>query len=350
MLKHGFNINDLDENGNTALMHALSSIPAKKSISILRKMLKCPSIELSARNESGETALHIELRRMTSLSLSIIKMIVARGGDVNIASKDGLTPLTLCIVLARRALGSTSSSAAAAWSGRNYWIQIAKFLISRGAKWNVGNKCFTDHSERTPLHLLLSMPPPALSLVKEHVSIVKHCLSSVNVNGLINVNAVDRYGNTALLSFCKVAAGISQKGEGRAFYKWATTIIDSLLLQGADETIISRHGLSPLDMAGYWDLAPTAKKVRAKGGTLYDLVWSQLALHNRRNHNENKGIYQRRSGKENRGISEHNYASTRQHELSRSDSKSNTPLHVKKIHGLLDTASSLKKLTRRHLS
>ena len=98
MLKHGFNINDLDENGNTALMHALSSIPAKKSISILRKMLKCPSIELSARNESGETALHIELRRMTSLSLSIIKMIVARGGDVNIASKDGLTPLTLCIV------------------------------------------------------------------------------------------------------------------------------------------------------------------------------------------------------------------------------------------------------------
>ena len=129
LLKHGFNLNDVDENGNTALMHTLTCVPAKKSITILRTMLKSPSIELSTRNENGETALHIELRRMSSMSLSIIKMIVSRGGDINGASKDGLTPLTLCIVLARRALGSPSSPhSTTAWTGRNYWIQIARFL------------------------------------------------------------------------------------------------------------------------------------------------------------------------------------------------------------------------------
>ena len=192
---------------------------------------------------------------------------------------------------------------------------------------------------------MLSMPPPALSLTKEHVSIVKHCISSVNVNGLIDINATDRYGNTALLAFCKVTAGIPQKGEGRAFYKWATSIIDSLLLQGADAKIVSRHGLSPLDMAGFWDLAPAAKKVRADGGTLYDLIWSQLALDNRRKlkekQNKQKNHYQH---------GEENYNNlSNLHNVSTSSPRTDTPMHVKKIHGLLDKANSISRLTNRHL-
>ena len=287
-------------------------------------------------------------------------MIVSRGGDINGASKDGLTPLTLCIVLARRALGSPSSpNSTTAWTGRNYWIQIARFLISRGAKWNVGTECIVDHSERTPLHLLLSMPPPALSLTKEHVSIVKHCISSVNVNGLIDINATDRYGNTALLAFCKVTAGIPQKGEGRAFYKWATNIIDALLMQGADAKIVSRHGLSPLDMAGFWDLAPAAKKVRAHGGTLYDLIWSQLALDNRRKEKQKKlnvHHYEKR-GSENYSRHGNNFSNDRQRRYSANTPLSSanninatTPMHVEKINGLLDKASSISELTNRHLN
>jgi hypothetical protein len=346
LLKNGFNLNDQDENGNTALMHTLTCVPAKKSITILRAMLKSESLDLSIRNENGETALHIELRRMTSMSLSIIKMIVARGCDVNGTSKNGLTPLTLCVVLARRALGSPSSpNSTTAWTGRNYWIQVARFLISRGGKWNLGNKCVVDHSERTPLHLILSMPPPALSLTKEHVSVVRHCISSINIHRFMNINAIDRYGNTALLAFCKVTAGIPQKGEGRAFYKWATSIIDSLLLQGADAKIVSRHGLSPLDMAGFWDLAPAAKKVRADGGTLYDLIWSQLALDNRRKlkekQNKQKNHYQH---------GEENYNNlSNLHNVSTSSPRTDTPMHVKKIHGLLDKANSISRLTNRHL-
>ena len=111
--------------------------------------------------------------------------------------------------------------------------------------------------------------------------------------------------------FVKLQPVYPKKEKAVHFYKWATSIIDSLLLQGADETIISRHGLSPLDMAGYWDLAPTAKKVRAKGGTLYDLYGRNMALHNRRNHKEIKNIYHHSSEKENRSTSKHNYALSR---------------------------------------
>ena len=129
-----------------------------------------------------------------------------------------------------------------------------------------------------------------------------------------------------MLGFCKAIAGISQKGDGRAYYKWATQIIDSMLLRGADARIISRHGLSPLDMAGYWDLAPVAKNVRANGGTLYDLVWSQLALFTRRRDKEN-GIGARKENSAAAGIP-----------------------HVKKINGLLKKADKLSVESHRYIS
>ena len=128
--------------------------------------------------------------------------------------------------------------------------------------------------------------------------------------------------------------------------------IDSLLLQGADAKIVSRHGLSPLDMAGFWDLAPAAKKVRADGGTLYDLIWSQLALDNRRKLKEkqNKQKNQYQDGEENyNNLSNIHSSIDRQHSLSNVSPMTDTPMHVKKIHGLLDKANSISRLTNRHL-
>ena len=323
LLDNGFNLNQVDENGNTVLMHALTSMPAKKSMSLLRNILSVPSVNVSHKNSDGESALHIEIRRMNAMSLPIIKMLVEHGADVNAESKDGLTPLTLCIVLSRRAMGSPSSATAGVWTGTNYWIPIVRYLISYKAAW-IGKKSAIDHCGRNPLHLLLSMPPPCINLADDHVSIVSNCLSMTSKK--ININAQDRYGNTALLGFCKAIAGISQKGDGRAYYKWATQIIDSMLLRGADARIISRHGLSPLDMAGYWDLAPVAKNVRANGGTLYDLVWSQLALFTRRRDKEN-GIGARKENSAAAGIP-----------------------HVKKINGLLKKADKLSVESHRYIS
>ena len=121
-----------------------------------------------------------------------------------------------------------------------------------------------------------------------HSYLVENCLKlTKGFKPTIDINAEDRYGNTALLGFCKAIAEMPQRGEGRAFYKWATQIIDSMLSKGANPGIVSRHGLSPLDMAGYWDLAPEAKKLRLNGGTLYDLIWSQLALFTRKRDKEN---------------------------------------------------------------
>ena len=287
LVKNGFNLNQVDENGNTVLMHALTAMPAKKSISILRNIVSSQSVDVQHRNVDGETALHIEIRRMGSMSLSIIKMLVEKGADINAESKDGLTPLTLCVVLSRRAMGSPSTHSAGVWTGRSHWIPIVRYLISQKASW-VSRSSIVDHCGRTPLHLLLSMPPPGISFTDEHLMIVENCLKlTKGFKPTIDINAEDRYGNTALLGFCKAIAEMPQRGEGRAFYKWATQIIDSMLSKGANPGIVSRHGLSPLDMAGYWDLAPEAKKLRLNGGTLYDLIWSQLALFTRKRDKEN---------------------------------------------------------------
>ena len=98
------------------------------------------------------------------------------GADINAESKDGLTPLTLCIVLSRRSMGSPSSATAGVWTGTNHWIPIVRYLISYKAAW-IGKRSAVDHCGRNPLHLLLSMPPPPVHLIDDHASIVSNCLS-----------------------------------------------------------------------------------------------------------------------------------------------------------------------------
>jgi ankyrin repeat protein len=106
LLDKGADVNARDEDGNSALIIAISFGNTDVAEMLLRR-----GADVNARNESEETAL------MASASTyfynpSIVKMLLDRGADINASAEDGVTALML--------------------AARNNHIDMVKSLLARG--------------------------------------------------------------------------------------------------------------------------------------------------------------------------------------------------------------------------
>ena len=159
LVRHGSDVNAVDENHETALFYAEDAATAKA-------LLDCGA-GINVVNENGETPLtdslaHISRRELMhdvgnylrgkplkpidDLQTGVVLLLIREGADVNFQSRQGNTPLLIATNGSHRYL-----------DGDGQWPTVIKALLSRGAQVNV-----QDNSGMTPLMVAASNLHPTL--------------------------------------------------------------------------------------------------------------------------------------------------------------------------------------------
>ncbi|KAJ0415037.1 ankyrin repeat-containing domain protein [Aspergillus carlsbadensis] len=139
LVSHGINANELDEGGNNFLHHACKRTPSSAGTICNVKLLLDLGLDTNNLNGNGETALTLASR---CRSLDVVRLLVARGADVNVVGPEGDTPL--------QALLSESEDP----------YEIAKIILNGGAVITVDSglrlirHAFLNDWPRTIAHLV----------------------------------------------------------------------------------------------------------------------------------------------------------------------------------------------------
>jgi ankyrin repeat protein len=168
LLDKGADVNARDEDGNTALIIAISF----GNIDVAEMLMK-RGADVNARNKSRETAL-MATASTYFYNPSIVKMLLDRGADVNARAEDGVTALMLAV--------------------RNNLIDTVKSLLARGvdvsAKDDNGDTALASAEEDgNPLIINLLKPGPKASREVDEPSGLFD-----RINQALSHNAADAYG------------------------------------------------------------------------------------------------------------------------------------------------------------
>ncbi|CAL1537866.1 unnamed protein product, partial [Lymnaea stagnalis] len=100
LLQHGANVDDADSRGRTALIMASEM----NSTGDMLKLLLSFESNINRQDVSGKTALHHAIERGMSENLRIL---IDSGADVNLITKDGLSPIHQCMKYSMHGQGLT---------------------------------------------------------------------------------------------------------------------------------------------------------------------------------------------------------------------------------------------------
>jgi ankyrin repeat protein len=156
---HTDGVNHADNNGWTPLMFTAE----KGHLTTVQALLSAPGIDINAQKPDGITALHVAVKHGKD---DVVKALINKGADVNIADNTGWTPLmftaekgpltTMQALLsapgidinAQKSNGATALFVAAA--NGNY--DVVKALIKQGADVDI-----TDNHSQTPMMVANSL-------------------------------------------------------------------------------------------------------------------------------------------------------------------------------------------------
>ncbi len=199
----GANVNAVDSSGNGLLHRSLLAFTASTIRAVVSRLCGAASsssssssssimqprtlqnefvgLDMNARNSSGETALHVEIKMLRHASADVVRTLLKDGrADPNLPDAEGRSPLVLALTLAHRSCfsttgGSTGSSNSGAlkgtpgkpsrtshrvvgtpgdgprtgtsvaslslqrtaglWSGGSFWLDVATLLVNAGGCW-----------------------------------------------------------------------------------------------------------------------------------------------------------------------------------------------------------------------
>jgi ankyrin repeat protein len=142
LVSHGINVNELDEDRNNFLHHACKRTPSSAGTICNVKLLLDLGLDIDALNGDGETPLTLASR---CRSLDVVRLLVARGADVNAVGPEVQSPL--------QALCSESEDP----------HEIVKTLLNGGATITVDTvlalirHAFSNDWPRTMAHLVAAL-------------------------------------------------------------------------------------------------------------------------------------------------------------------------------------------------
>ncbi len=114
-----------------------------RDIQNLKKVLDEGYVDVNSQNDTGQTALHI------AMDEGIIKLLIARGADVNAKDTQGMTPIFNKVVALTKILvdagtditqKSNAGNTALMWYAYSGYLDGIKYLVSQGADIRVKNK------------------------------------------------------------------------------------------------------------------------------------------------------------------------------------------------------------------
>lgn len=201
LLEHKANSDIVLPDGRSLLQHAIERGDRELKHKILEN-----SVNINIQDKNAGTALLAEIAilsksyyNMYSQDLSFVKKLVQKGADVNIANKDGVTPLQMAVEM------------------QNH--ELIDLLISAKADPNMHDK----HSN-SPLSIALKQ------ISKGHDATILSKLLEAGANP----NISDQNGWTPL---------------HYAVEKRDVALVAKMLEKGADPTLKAKNGTSPLEMA-----------------------------------------------------------------------------------------------------
>ena len=232
MIKNGFDLNSVDENGDTAL-----HISLKKKAFNAAIILSSNTKNLNIQNNEGETALHLAVnffQKQYSLGeyitlRTVFSNICRPGVDVNILDKNGKSPF--CYVV------------------QNDLTDIAERVCCQGAKVNDSYQGMPflamalKHETNKMLLILLSNGGNVNLIDDSGKSLLHHAvetrrLKAVNwlIDEKVDLDIQDKEGNTALI--CAIKEGES-------------AIARELIFKKADVNLKNKQGATALMWAAF---------------------------------------------------------------------------------------------------
>eukprot|EP01039_Chlorochromonas_danica_P008930 gene8930-9852_t len=187
LLSLGADIHAIDHNGNTVLHKAIQICTSKNILQVLHLLLTKGGINLvQVINKEGETALHVECKRLRSASIEVIDTLATMMGDkINLRNKllPACSPLTLVLIR-----GASTTNVGSQLIGQN----------AMGAFWD--GTWSSPQQHVTQLHLLLAAYPPLREDSHSYYQLLRQAL------GVIHPGEEDDRGRNGLFIFCEVLA------------------------------------------------------------------------------------------------------------------------------------------------
>jgi len=208
-MKHGANVNNFDNQGNTALHMATSNV--------VIEMLLNAGANVSATNDNGETALSVVCEKplADNTDTSTAEKLLSAGANVNVVDKNGASPLYLACKRGK--------------------TEFVKLLLSHGANPNIGT------TDNYPIHAACR---------GHHYDSVKLLLDYK-----ADVNVLDSACRTALHHTLESETHNNGDSDKR------TVLVQLLLDTGANVNAPSENGETPVYIACSKGLESIAKKM-----------------------------------------------------------------------------------------
>lgn len=218
ILEHGFNVNDVNSFGNTALHWSAFHDSFKAALVLLQH-----GINVEAQNRKGLTALH---NACTNNSINVARLLIQFNADVNAVDQDGNTALHFAVMNNRH--------------------KTVSFLAQNGADLNLKNS-----DGRTPLHFALSY-----NCKKAAVVLIDHGadFSLLRLHGVTALQWATVNDKEVLLSLINRGANVNAKdGKGSYLLHWAVDnnpdLVPVLIQYGANINVANQNGMTALHLA-----------------------------------------------------------------------------------------------------
>uniref|UniRef100_A0ABD2XE71 Uncharacterized protein n=1 Tax=Trichogramma kaykai TaxID=54128 RepID=A0ABD2XE71_9HYME len=188
LLRNGADPNSADDEGSTPLHLIVDSCSANDELALMLFELsdeKYHPVQIDARDESGETALHLALKNKNR---TLVEFLLKNGADPNVSNKRGFTPLHIAckndcehdfeMMVVRDKLG---------------WTPVPLHQILRNLRCIPLNEALEmERDESTPFHLICNKD-------RDNVDLAEMLFELSNKKyHPVQVNAQDKKGNTPL--------------------------------------------------------------------------------------------------------------------------------------------------------
>jgi len=241
LLSHGANPNVIAAERPKHPVHAACTGHNYDSLKLLLEY----NADVSVRDECDRTALHCVLEsaahRISNGAnknvLFLVQLLLDRGADVNVASKDGETPLYMACFKGLTSVVATLLEYGAKMDGtsgiklplnvacRQNDVSVVRLLLNSGANPDIPEAGLNRYHRVLPLHI---------AAVDGTCEVVELLLKYVS-----NIDITDACGSTALHYAVKYLPSANP----------VETAVDVLLENGADVNILNRSGETPLYIA-----------------------------------------------------------------------------------------------------